>query len=156
MPKYGNIIYFIFEMQSSTSSNNKDKVTYFGVININENGRNIGAVDIWRSLITKKLFCEEKRLGILDITDRIAMPQIKDEEVWKVAVNRYRKGKDRWKLISVIKEGKNEFVDTDEESKVIVETLDYKVKDNEWWSFSVSENVNKSIEITKELNQYDK
>jgi hypothetical protein len=156
MPKYGNIIYFIFEMQSSTSSNNKDKVTYFGVININENGRNIGAVDIWRSLITKKLFCEEKRLGILDITDKIGMPQIKDEEVWTVAVNRFRKGKDRWKLISVIKEGKNEFVDTDEESKVIVETLDYKIKDNEWWSFSVSENVNKSLEITKELNQYDK
>jgi hypothetical protein len=156
MPKYGNIIYFIFEMQSSTSSNNKDKVTYFGVININENGRNIGAVDIWRSLITKKLFCEEKRLGILDITDKIGMPQIKDEEVWTVAVNRFRKGKDRWKLISVIKEGKNEFVDTDEESKVMVETLDYKIKDNEWWSFSVSDNVNKSIEITKELNQYDK
>ncbi len=156
MPKYGNIIYFIFEMQSSTSSNNKDKVTYFGVININENGRNIGAVDIWRSLITKKLFCEEKRLGILDITDKIGMPQIKDEEVWTVAVNRFRKGKDRWKLISVIKEGKNEFVDTDEESKVIVETADYKIKDNEWWSFSVSDNVNKSIEITKELNQYDK
>ncbi|WP_148686237.1 hypothetical protein [Candidatus Nitrosocosmicus hydrocola] len=143
-------------MQSSTSSNNKDKVTYFGVININENGRNIGAVDIWRSLITKKLFCEEKRLGILDITDKIGMPQIKDEEVWTVAVNRFRKGKDRWKLISVIKEGKNEFVDTDEESKVIVETADYKIKDNEWWSFSVSDNVNKSIEITKELNQYDK
>jgi hypothetical protein len=152
MPKYGNNIYFIFEMQSSTSSNNKDKVTYFGVININENGRNIGAVDIWRSLITKNLFCEEKRLGILDITDKIGMPQIKDDEVWIVAVNRFRKGKDRWKLISVIKEGKNEFVDTDEESKITVETSNYKVIDSEWWSFSVSENVNKSIEITRELN----
>jgi hypothetical protein len=152
MPKYGNNIYFIFEMQSSTSSNNKDKVTYFGVININENGRNIGAVDIWRSLITKKLFCEEKRLGILDITDKIGMPQIKDEEVWAVAVNRFRKGKERWKLISVIKEGKNEFVDTDEESKVTVGTSNYKVIDSEWWSFSVSENVNKSIEITREMN----
>lgn len=152
MPKYGNNIYLIFEMQSSTSSNNKDKVTYFGVININENGRNIGAVDIWRSLITKKLFCEEKRLGILDITDKIGMPQINDEEVWTIVVNRFRKGKDRWKLISVVKEGKNEFVDTDEESKVTVETSNYKVIDSEWWSFSVSENVNKSIEITREMN----
>lgn len=152
MPKYGIIIYFIFKMQSSTSSNNKDKVTYFGVININENGRNIGAIDIWRSLITKKLFCEEKRLGILDITDKIGMPQIKDEEVWVVAVNRFRKGKDRWKLISVIKEGKNEFIDTDDESNVTVETSNYKIIDNDWWSFSVSENVNKSIETTRELN----
>lgn len=152
MPKYGIIIYFIFKMQSSTSSNNKDKVTYFGVININENGRNIGAIDIWRSLITKKLFCEEKRLGILDITDKIGMPQIKDEEVWVVAVNRFRKGKDRWKLISVTKEGKKEFIDTDDESNVTVETSNYKIIDNDWWSFSVSENVNKSIEITRELN----
>lgn len=139
-------------MQSSTPSNNRDKVTYFGVININENGRNIGAVDIWRSLITKQLFCEEKRLGILDIADKIGMPQIKEEEVWAVAVNRFRKGKDKWRLISVIKEGKNEFIDTDEESRIMVATSNYKVIDSEWWSFSVSENVNKSIEITKELN----
>jgi len=41
-------------MQSSASSNNEDKVVYFGVININENGRNIGAVDVWRNVITKK------------------------------------------------------------------------------------------------------
>ena len=94
----------------------------------------------------------EKRLGILDIADKIGMPQIKEEEVWAVAVNRFRKGKDKWRLISVIKEGKNEFIDTDEESRIMVATSNYKVIDSEWWSFSVSENVNKSIEITKELN----
>lgn len=138
-------------MQSSTSSNNKDKIAYFGVININENGRNIGAVDIWRSLISKKFFCEEKRLGILDITDKIGMPEIKDEEIWAVAINKARKGKDRWKLISVVKDGKTEFLDTDDETKIIVDTSNFKIVDKEWWSFLVSENVNKSIEITEEL-----
>jgi hypothetical protein len=138
-------------MQSSTPSNNKDKIAYFGVININENGRNIGAVDIWRSLISKKFFCEEKRLGILDITDKIGMPEIKDEEIWAVAIHRSRKGKDRWKLISVVKDGKTEFLDTDDETKIIVDTSNFKIVDKEWWSFLVSENVNKSIEITKEL-----
>jgi hypothetical protein len=139
-------------MQSSTSSNNnKDKIAYFGVININENGRNIGAVDIWRSLITKNLFCEEKRLGILDITDKIGMPEIKNDEIWAVAINKFRKGKDRWKLISIAKDGKTEFLDTDDETKIIVDTSNFKIDDNEWWSFLVSENVNKSIEITKEL-----
>lgn len=138
-------------MQSSTSSNNKDKIAYFGVININENGRNIGAVDIWRSLITKNLFCEEKRLGILDITDKIGMPEIKDEEIWAVAINKFRKGKDRWKLISIVEDGKTEFVDTDDETKIIVDTSNFKIIDKEWWSFLVSENVNKSIEITEEL-----
>ena len=138
-------------MQSSTSSNNKDKIAYFGVININENGRNIGAVDIWRSLITKNLFCEEKRLGIMDITDKIGMPEIKDQEIWAVAINKFRKGKDRWKLISIVKDGKTEFLDTDDETKIIVDTSNFKINDKEWWSFLVSENVNKSIEITKEL-----
>lgn len=139
-------------MQSSTSSrNNKDKIAYFGVININENGRNIGAVDIWRSLITKNLFCEEKRLGILDITDKIGMPEIKNDEIWAVAINKFRKGKDRWKLISIAKDGKTEFVDTDDETKIIVDTSNFKIIDKEWWSFLVSENVNKSVEITKEL-----
>ena len=138
-------------MQSSTSSNNKDKIAYFGVININENGRNIGAVDIWRSLISKKFFCEEKRLGILDITDKIGMPEIKDEEIWAVAINKARKGKGRWKLISVVKDGKTEFLDTDDETKIIVDTSNFKIVDKEWWSFLVSENVNKSIEITEEL-----
>ncbi|TVP39537.1 hypothetical protein [Candidatus Nitrosocosmicus arcticus] len=138
-------------MQSSTSSNNKDKIAYFGVININENGRNIGAVDIWRSLITKNLFCEEKRLGILDITDKIGMPEIKDDEIWAVAINKFRKGKDRWKLISIVEDGKTEFVDTDDETKIIVDTSNFKIIDKEWWSFLVSENVNKSIEITEEL-----
>lgn len=139
-------------MQSSTSSrNNKDKIAYFGVININENGRNIGAVDIWRSLITKNLFCEEKRLGILDITDKIGMPEIKNDEIWAVAINKFRKGKDRWKLISIAKEGKTEFLDTDDETKIIVDTSNFKIIDKEWWSFLVSENVNKSVEITKEL-----
>jgi hypothetical protein len=138
-------------MQSSTSSNNKDKIAYFGVININENGRNIGAVDIWRSLITKNLFCEEKRLGILDITDKIGMPEIKSDEIWAVAVNKFRKGKDRWKLISIARDGKTEFLDTDDETKIIVNTSNFKIIDNEWWSFLVTENVNKSVEITKEL-----
>ncbi|HKX98013.1 MAG TPA: hypothetical protein VJL78_09315 [Candidatus Nitrosocosmicus sp.] len=138
-------------MQSSTSSNNKDKIAYFGVININENGKNIGAVDIWRSLITKNLFCEEKRLGILDITDKIGMPEIKNDEIWAVAINKFRKGKDRWRLISIAKDGKTEFLDTDDETKIIVDTSNFKIIDKEWWSFLVSENVNKSIEITEEL-----
>jgi hypothetical protein len=138
-------------MQSSTSSNNKDKIAYFGVININEDGKNIGAVDIWRSLITKNLFCEEKRLGILDITDKIGMPEIKSGEIWAVAINKFRKGKDRWKLISISKDGKTEFLDTDDETKIIVDTSNFKIIDKEWWSFLVTENVNKSVEITKEL-----
>lgn len=137
---------------SSPPSNNRDKIVYFGVININENGRNIGAVDVWRSVLTKKLLCEEKRLGILEISEEIGMPKINDKEVWAVAVNRHRKGKDRWKLIK-IKEGEKQvnFLDTDDETKISANLENMKIIDSDWWSFLVFKNINKSIEISKEI-----
>jgi len=145
---------FIMQSSTSSSSNDKDKVVYFGVININENGKNIGAVDVWRSVITKKILCEEKRLGILEISEEIGMPTINDKEVWAVAVNRHRKGKDRWKLIK-IKEGENQvnFLDTDDETKISANVENLRITDPDWWSFLVSKSINKSIEISKEILQ---
>ena len=128
----------------------ENKVVYFGVININENKRTIGAVDIWRNVINKKIFCEEKRLGILEIVDYIGMPAIPEDQQWAVAINRNRKGKERWKLIKIIKNGNFSFIDTDDETAVSVNVTDYKIVDNNWWSFLVSKNINRSIEITNE------
>ena len=130
----------------------ENKVVYFGVININENNRTIGAVDIWRNVIDKKLYCEEKRLGILEIVDYIGMPSIPDVQEWAVAINRNRAGKERWKLIGIIKDGRLSFLDTDDETSVEVQVSDYKIVDDNWWSFLVSKNVNRSIEITNEAN----
>jgi hypothetical protein len=127
-----------------------DKVVYYGVININENGRTVGAVDIWRNVITKELFCEEKRLGILEISDYIGMPKIDKDKKWAVVISRKKTGKDRWKLIKVIKEGRFEFTDTNQETTIEVNVKDYKIIDTEWWSFLVEKKVNHSIEITKE------
>jgi hypothetical protein len=82
-------------------SESNDKIVYFGVININENQKTIGAVDIWRSAITKELFCEEKRLGILDIVEFIGMPKIEEGKKWAVAISRKIDGKNRWKQLSL-------------------------------------------------------
>lgn len=128
-----------------------DKIVYFGVININENGKNIGAIDVWRSVITKELFCEEKRLGILDIAENIGMPKIEKGKKWAVAVNRNRFGKDRWKLIKILEEGIFKFFDTDDETIIITNVKNYHIIDNDWWNFLVENNINRSIEITKEL-----
>ena len=130
----------------------ENKVVYFGVININENNRTIGAVDIWRNVINKKLFCEEKRLGILEIVEYIGMPTIAEDQEWAVAINRTRLGKERWKLIKIIKHGRFSFIDTDDETTVSVDVSDYKIVDHKWWSFLVSKNVNRSIEITNEAS----
>jgi hypothetical protein len=128
---------------------NEDKVVYFGVININENQKTIGAVDIWRNVITKEIFCEEKRLGVLDIVDFIGMPRIEPSKKWAVAVNRKIIGRDRWKLVKLIKEGKFQFFDSEDKS-VTVGVRDYKIIDPEWWSFLVEKNVNRNLEITEE------
>ena len=123
-----------------------DKVVYFGVININENGRTLGSVDIWRSLLTKEMFCEEKRLGVLEIVDYIGMPKKGAGEEWVIAVSRKRKGHLRWRLVKLIKEGRFKFEDADE--KVVeVDVKDYEIKDPEWWGFLVKENVNRNVEV---------
>jgi hypothetical protein len=123
-----------------------DKVVYFGVININENGRTIGSVDIWRSLLTKEMFCEEKRLGIVEIVDYIGMPKINKDKKWAVAISRNRKGHTRWRLVKMIKEGTLTFTDADDKS-IEVNVKDFKIQDTEWWSFLVEENVNRNMEI---------
>lgn len=132
-------------------SESNDKIVYFGVININENQKTIGAVDIWRSAITKELFCEEKRLGILDIVEFIGMPKIEEGKKWAVAISRKIEGKNRWKLIKLMNHGKLQFLDPEDKS-VTVAIEDFRIIDPEWWSFLVEKNVNRSIEITEESN----
>ena len=131
----------------------EDKVVYFGVININEKGRTVGAIDIWRNVITKELFCEEKRLGILEIADNIGMPKIDKDKKWAVAINRKKAGNDRWKLIKIIRQGNFKFTATDdEETTVEVDVKDYRIADPDWWNFLVENNINRSIEITEQKN----
>jgi hypothetical protein len=43
---------------SDSKQLSSDKVVYLGVINLLENDRLIGAIDVWRSVISKELFCE--------------------------------------------------------------------------------------------------
>ena len=130
----------------------EDKVVYLGVININENGRTVGAIDIWRSVITKELFCEEKRLGILEIADNIGMPKIDKDKKWAVAINKKQVGKDKWKLIKIIREGSFKFVNVDDETTVEVDVKEYRIRDAYCWNFLVESNVNRSIEITVQEN----
>jgi hypothetical protein len=131
----------------------EDKVVYFGVININEKGRTVGAIDIWRNVITKELFCEEKRLGILEIADNIGMPKIDKDKKWAVVINRKKAGNDRWKLIKIIRQGNFKFTATDdEETTVEVDVKDYRIMHPDWWNFLVENNINRSVEITEQKN----
>ena len=138
-------------MTANIDSRTSDKIVYFGVININENTKTVGAIDVWRSAITKEIFCEEKRLGVLDISDQIGMPIIDENKKWAVAISRQKTGKNRWKLIKLIEQGKFRFTDADDKT-YDVDVKDYKIIDNDWWSFLVESNVNRNIDVNKETN----
>jgi hypothetical protein len=128
-----------------------DKIVYLGVININENSKTIGAVDIWRSVLTKEVFCEEKRLGVLEISENIGMPRLELDQKWAVVISRRRSGKDRWKLIKIIKQGDFTFIDNDDETKIAVKVMNYQVIDEEWWSFLVSDKVNRTVDVMSKV-----
>ena len=138
-------------MTANADSKTSDKIVYFGVININENTKTVGAIDVWRSVTTKDTFCEEKRLGVLDISDQIGMPTIDENKKWAVAISRKKIGKNRWKLIKLIEQGKFKFTDADDKT-YDVDVKDYKIIDNDWWSFLVESNVNRNIDVNKETN----
>lgn len=126
-----------------------DKIVYFGVINLNVNGKTIGSVDVWRSVLTKEMFCEEKRLGILDIAEYIGMSKLGLDQKWAVAVNNKRSPQDSWKLIKIINNGSQNFLDSDDETMVKVRVVNYNIVDKDWWSFLVENNINKTVEISK-------
>jgi len=138
-------------MTANADSKTSDKIVYFGVININENTKTVGAIDVWRSVTTKDIFCEEKRLGVLDISDQIGMPTIDENKKWAVAISRKKTGKNRWNLIKVIEQGKFKFTDSDDKT-YDVDVKDYKIIDIDWWSFLVESNVNRNIDVNKETN----
>ena len=139
-------------MASDTSeSNSVTGVVYFGVININEGHRNIGSVDIWRSVVTKEFFCEEKRIGALDISDKIGLHKIDKTKKWAIAVNRNRRGTNRWKLVELGGNGHQQFMDSDDESIVKVNSESYTIVDSDWWSFLVEHNINRTVDVAREV-----
>lgn len=140
-------------MASDTSeSNSVTGVVYFGVININEGHRNIGSVDIWRNVVTKEFFCEEKRIGALDISDKIGLHKIDKTKKWAIAVNRNRRGTNRWKLVDLGGNGHQQFMDSDDESIVKVNSESYTIVDSDWWSFLVEHNINRTVDVAREVH----
>jgi len=102
-------------------------------------------------VLTKEVFCEEKRLGVLEISENIGMPRLELDQKWAVVISRRRGGKDRWKLIKIIKQGDFTFIDNDDETKIAVKVMNYQVIDEEWWSFLVSDKVNRTVDIMSEV-----
>lgn len=124
----------------------KHQITYLGVTNVNISERTIGSVDIWRCAICKKKFCEEKQLGIDSIVDYVGMPKIDPDEKWAVLVRKLFKGKEKWNLVRLKREGSVK-VENPDDKVVELKVTNFQVDDPNYASFLIDDNVNKAIEI---------
>jgi hypothetical protein len=124
----------------------KHQPVYYGVININIDEKTIGSVDVWRCGACKTRFCEEKQLGIEEISDLVGMPKIDSDEKWAVTVCKLQQGKYKWKLVKLKENGeiKHECLD---EQVIPLQIKDFKVVDDKHWSFLIDDNINKVVEI---------
>lgn len=119
---------------------------YFAAVNININERTIGSVDVWRCGVCKKKFCEEKQLGIETLTEIVGMPKIEPDEKWAVSICKLQKGKDKWRLVK-LKENSEIKHECLEEKVVALKIKDFKIEDNNHWSFLVEDHLNRAVEI---------
>lgn len=124
----------------------KHEITYLGVTNVNISERTIGSVDIWRCAICKKKFCEEKQLGIESIVDYVGMPKIDPDEKWAILVRKLFKGKEKWNLVRLKKDGSLK-VENPDDKVVELKVSNFQVDDPNYASFLIDDNVNKAVEI---------
>ena len=122
------------------------QIVYFGVTNINYEKRTIGSVDIWRCVICKKHFCEEKQLGIESIVDYVGMPKISSDQKWSVLVCNLKKHKEKWKLVKLKKDDEIQH-ECIGEKVTMLKVVDFKVNDEKHWNFLIENSVNKVVEI---------
>ena len=122
------------------------QITYYGVVNLNIDERTIGSVDVWRCGVCKRQFCEEKQLGIEELAEVVGMPKIDPDAKWAVSVCKLQQGKYKWKLVKLKENGTIQHECLDE--KVIsLKSENFKIEDDQHWSFLIEDNVNKAIEI---------
>lgn len=122
------------------------QIVYYGVTNINYEKRTIGSVDIWRCVICKKHFCEEKQLGIESIVDYVGMPKISSVQKWAVLVCNLKKHKEKWKLVKLKKDDEIQH-ECIGEKVIMLKVNDFKVNDEKHWNFLIENSVNKAVEI---------
>ena len=125
---------------------NNPQITYFGVVNINIDERTIGSVDVWRCGACKKQFCEEKQLGIEEIAEVVGMPKIDSDAKWAVTICKLQQGRYKWKLVK-LKENDAIQHECLEEKLISLQSKNFKIEDEQHWSFLIEDNVNKAIEI---------
>lgn len=138
------------EFSMSGMSGCTHDVAYHGVINLNEYGINVGAVDLWRCRVCKELFADVKKIGDTKLEPKVGFDRAPPGSRWAVLVCRGPKGLD-WRLVTV-RPGKFDH-ECSLQGRVTLEIgEDFVIKrqaseEGEHTIFLVEENLNKALEI---------
>ncbi|MFN3622205.1 MAG: hypothetical protein ACK4TI_04860 [Nitrososphaerales archaeon] len=66
----------------------KHEPIYIGVVNLMNNKRAIGAVDVWMCKLCKEVFCDEKRWGETEVSKGLGFTGSKKGHRWAILVCR--------------------------------------------------------------------
>lgn len=116
---------------------------YYGVVNIKHRNRIVGAVDVWRCVRCRRLFAEEKRLGVLDISPDVGMPGIGDDESWFLLTCKLRS---EWALVKIRNDGSATIEHECIDGSVMLHVKDFRVDDDHRLA-AIGDLINKEVEL---------
>ena len=73
-------------------------VVYFGVVNLIDNSKVLGTIDVWKCRSCPQIFCEDKRFGIIDLAPEVGLPRIEPGSKWAALICTRNNGSN-WTLI---------------------------------------------------------
>lgn len=123
----------------------KHAVVYLGVTNLIYKDKAIGAVDLWRCAKCRKVFAEEKRLGVLELASEVGMPSIEDDQRWAVLVCKLQDMNERWKLVKVRSNDKVKHKCLKADKELIIN--DFRIDDDNHMLLLLDQYINKEVRI---------
>ncbi|MCL4340094.1 MAG: hypothetical protein M1388_03055 [Thaumarchaeota archaeon] len=128
----------------------KHDVRYAGVLNLLHGFGILGAVDVWECAKCGQIWCDEKRLGVQDLSPHVGFPPNEPDSEWAILVCRDGE-KLEWHLLQVKKGAKLEHNCEVFNTTCNIEMVDGKAvcdlhKEGHTF-FSVKDNINRSIKV---------
>ena len=75
-------------------------VIYFGVVNLVDESKIIGTIDVWRCRACQEIFCEDKRFGATELAPEVGFPKVDAGSKWGALICTRDKGS-TWTLTGV-------------------------------------------------------
>jgi hypothetical protein len=90
---------------------------------------------------------KKNKLGIEELAEVVGMPKIDSNAKWAVTICKLQQGKYKWKLVKLKENDIIQHECIEEKVEFSLQSKNFKIEDEQHWSFLIEDNVNKVIEI---------